>query len=183
MRRSRTSIPAVLRAPAVAGCLALLAAAGAPALAAPPPPPGPLGVHALTGARIVTAPGAAIESGTVVIRDGVIEAVGTGVEPPPDARVWELEGATVYAGLIEPFALQARAEEGGRGEERQGGGEASDPGAGHPNPVARPEREMAGRGIEAAAAGRLREAGFTTAAVAPGEGVLRGWSAVVNLGD
>jgi imidazolonepropionase-like amidohydrolase len=121
-----------------------------------------------------------IESGTVVIRDGVIEAVGAGVEPPADARVWELEGATVYAGLIEPFALQARAQEDGGDD---GGGEASDPGAGHPNPLAHPEREIAERGIDATAAGRLREAGFTTAAIVPGDGVLRGWSAVVNLGD
>ena len=46
-----------------------------------------LRVHALVGARIVTAPGNVIENGTLVIRDGVIEVVGTGLATPPDARV------------------------------------------------------------------------------------------------
>lgn len=180
MRRSRpSSLPTL--APTLLATLALLSAAWAPALAAPPPPPGPLGVHALTGARIVAAPGRVIASGTVVIRDGVIEAAGAGVEPPPDARVWDLEGATVFAGLIEPYTLRAWPAS-GDGEDRDGGG-APDPGAGHSNPVARPEREMAAWGADASAAGRLREAGYTTAAVAPSDGVLRGWSAVVNLGD
>ena len=52
-------------------------------------------VHALTGARIVVAPGRIVEKGTVVVRDGVIEAVGD-VNPPADARIWDLEGKTIY---------------------------------------------------------------------------------------
>ena len=36
------------------------------------------GFHALVGARVVTAPGQAIDSATVVIRNGVITAVGDG---------------------------------------------------------------------------------------------------------
>ena len=63
-------------------------------------------VHALTGARIVTAPGAVIERGTVVLRDGLIAAVGpdADVNVPADARVWPAEGKTIYAGLVEPLA-------------------------------------------------------------------------------
>lgn len=160
--------------------LAVVGGSGAPALAAPPPPPGPLGVHALTGARIVPAPGQVIESGTVVIRDGVLEAVGAGVEPPPDARVWDLEGLTVYPGLIDPYTVRHWPEEADRND---GADETADPGAGHPNPVVHAERAMAAWGTDAGAAARLREAGYTTAAVAPREGVFRGWSAVLNLGD
>ncbi len=46
--------------------------------AAPPAYPGGKlpRVHALTGARLVLAPGEVVEQGTVVIRDGLITAVG-----------------------------------------------------------------------------------------------------------
>src|SRR5919107_4105018 len=43
--------------------------------------------YALTGARIVTVAGPTIERGTVVVRDGLIAAVGANVSAPPDARV------------------------------------------------------------------------------------------------
>ena len=42
-------------------------------------------VHALTNLRIVPEPGKVIEKGTIVIRDGVIEAVGADVKLPADA--------------------------------------------------------------------------------------------------
>ncbi|RMF66347.1 MAG: hypothetical protein D6743_06555, partial [Calditrichaeota bacterium] len=61
-------------------------------------------VHALVNARIVQAPGRVIPKGTIVLRDGVIEAVGANVSPPPDARVWDYSGLTVYPGLIESFS-------------------------------------------------------------------------------
>src|SRR5438445_6310788 len=72
-------------------------------------PPGfrplPLGVHALVGGKIVTKPGEVIESGTIVIRDGLIKAVGKDVTPPPDARVWDMKGTTIYAGFIDPYLV------------------------------------------------------------------------------
>ena len=57
-------------------------------------------VHALVNARIVQAPGQVIEKGTVIIRDGTIEAIGVQVKIPEDARIWDYEGMTVYPGLI-----------------------------------------------------------------------------------
>ena len=59
--------------------------------------------HAITGARVVTAPGRVIERGTIVMRDGRITAVGTEstIAVPQGARVWKLEGRTVYAGFID----------------------------------------------------------------------------------
>ena len=44
------------------------------------------GVYAIRGARIVTASGAPIDAGTIVIRAGVIDAVGASVTVPADAR-------------------------------------------------------------------------------------------------
>ena len=50
--------------------------------------PAEVRTHAIEGAAVVVAPGQRLDRATVVIRDGVIAAVGTGVEPPPGARVW-----------------------------------------------------------------------------------------------
>jgi len=58
-------------------------------------------VYAIRGARIVTAAGAPIASGTIVIRDGLIEAVGAAVTAPADAWVIDGAGLTVYPGLID----------------------------------------------------------------------------------
>ena len=58
-------------------------------------------VIAIRGARIVTAAGAPIDSGTIVIRHGVIDAVGASVTVPADAAVIDGSGLTVYPGLID----------------------------------------------------------------------------------
>src|SRR5450631_3169614 len=61
-------------------------------------------VHALTNARIVTAPGKTIDKGTVLIRDGLIVEVGASVKVPPEARVWDLTGKTIYPGFIDAYS-------------------------------------------------------------------------------
>ncbi len=53
------------------------------------------GYHALTNARVVTAPGQVLDDATIVIRDGVIQDVSRGGDPPAGARVWDLSGHTV----------------------------------------------------------------------------------------
>jgi len=58
-------------------------------------------VYAIRGARLVTAAGAPIPSGTIVIRNGLIEAVGAAVQPPADATVIDGANMTVYPGLID----------------------------------------------------------------------------------
>lgn len=58
-------------------------------------------VFAVRGARIVTAAGPTIESGTIVVRHGIIEAVGSAVRPPAEAEVLDGKGLTVYPGLID----------------------------------------------------------------------------------
>ena len=57
--------------------------------------------YAITNARIATASGPIIERGTIVIRDGLIAAVGPNVNAPADARVIDGTGLTVYPGLID----------------------------------------------------------------------------------
>ena len=74
--------------------------AGALAFAAAPRADAPH-VYAITKARLVTAAGAPIGNGTVVIRNGLIDAVGADVTAPADALLIDGTGLTVYPGLID----------------------------------------------------------------------------------
>lgn len=58
-------------------------------------------LHAIRGARVVPVSGPPIDNGTVVIRDGVIAAVGAGVAVPPGSQIIDGAGLTVYPGLID----------------------------------------------------------------------------------
>jgi imidazolonepropionase-like amidohydrolase len=145
-------------------------------------------VHAIVGARIVTAPGQAIPHGTIVMRDGVIVAVGAAVTVPPDARVWAGDSLTLYPGLVDAFVMPAEAP--GAPGAAAPPGRPAPPAAGAPRGAAhelaavRPETRMvenlplAKDQLEA-----LRAAGFTAAQVAPRRGIVRGTSAIIGLGD
>src|ERR1051325_400513 len=56
---------------------------------------------AIRNARIVTVSGPDIENGTVVIRDGKIEAVGANVSIPAGAQTIDGTGLSVYPGMID----------------------------------------------------------------------------------
>ena len=59
---------------------------------------------AIHNAKIVTVSGSVIDKGTVVVRNGLIEAVGANVAVPADAMLVEGEGLTVYPGLIDALS-------------------------------------------------------------------------------
>ncbi|HUE22009.1 MAG TPA: amidohydrolase family protein [Bryobacteraceae bacterium] len=63
--------------------------------------PGPI---ALRGARVVTVSGPILEKGTVLLRNGLIEAVGENVNLPKDAWIIDAQGVTVYPGLIDALS-------------------------------------------------------------------------------
>src|SRR5262245_6575154 len=82
---------------------------------------------AIRNAKIVTVSGPGTAKGTVVLRNGLIEAVGDNVQAPADAWVVEGEGLTVYPGLIDslstaglpsatPTAATGTGGRGGRGQ-------------------------------------------------------------------
>src|SRR5919201_3641579 len=56
---------------------------------------------AITGGRVVTVSGPAIERGTVLIAGGKIAAVGAEVTVPEGATVIDATGRTVYPGLVD----------------------------------------------------------------------------------
>jgi imidazolonepropionase-like amidohydrolase len=63
--------------------------------------PGFQGPFALTNAQIIVSPADTIDSGTVVIRNDSIAAVGPNATAPDNAQVLDCEGLTVYPGLID----------------------------------------------------------------------------------
>ena len=58
-------------------------------------------LYAIQGARIVPVSGPTLDTGTIVIRDGFIAAVGANVPVPPGAQIIHGKGLTVYPGLID----------------------------------------------------------------------------------
>ncbi|HNQ16211.1 MAG TPA: hypothetical protein PKM58_11640, partial [Pyrinomonadaceae bacterium] len=62
---------------------------------------GRAGTFAIINARIVTVSGAVIENGTVLIQDGKIAGVGTGVQVPKGAETIDGKGLSVYPGMID----------------------------------------------------------------------------------
>ena len=57
--------------------------------------------HAIVGARVITVSGPVYDSATIVMRDGLITAVGPDVTAPPGARVISGKGLVVTPGLID----------------------------------------------------------------------------------
>jgi imidazolonepropionase-like amidohydrolase len=132
------------------------------------------GYHALVGARVVTAPGQVLENATVVVRDGLITAVGAGLQPPAGARVWELRGQTIYPGFIDAHADL------GVGAVPEGG----DVGPTHWNPQVRAWYSTAATlKDDATRRAALRSLGFGAALAVPTQGIFRGSASVVSLSD
>jgi imidazolonepropionase-like amidohydrolase len=59
------------------------------------------GTWVLQDARVVPVSGPALEHGTVIVRDGLIEAVGANLPAPKDGWVIDCKGLTIYPGLID----------------------------------------------------------------------------------
>jgi hypothetical protein len=57
--------------------------------------------YAITNASIVQSPGAVMEGGTIIVKNGLISAVGKNVSIPDDAEVLDGTGMYVYAGFID----------------------------------------------------------------------------------
>jgi imidazolonepropionase-like amidohydrolase len=148
--------------------------------------------YAITNARIVTVSGPIIERGTVVIRNGLIAAVGANINAPPDARIIDGAGLTVYPGLIDAYTNLALPEAPPSPSPGGGGGGGGffaaqqRPSPGGPNstqlPGLQPEVMVediirsGGSDIESA-----RSIGITTALTSPRSGIWMGQSALINL--
>ncbi|HTH56473.1 MAG TPA: amidohydrolase family protein [Cyclobacteriaceae bacterium] len=135
--------------------------------------------YALTNATIIQAPGRKIEKGTVVMKDGLITAVGTNISIPADAITIKGDSLYVYAGFIDGLS---RAGVTKPKEEKQE--KPKDPG----NPPAEragitPQNDVRNwlnpndKSLE-----ELRNLGFTVSQVVPYGNFLPGSGAIVLLG-
>ena len=157
-------------------------AAGAVAVYGEPPVPPPY--YAIEGATVVTGTGNRMEEATVLIADGLIEAVGRDLAVPADAWAIDGTGLTVYPGLIDGLTGLGLA----GGDDRSGG----PPGrGGPPGPTIRGPEDRPQTTPWVSAAEELgddskvetwREAGFTAAVSAPDGGLFAGQGALIHLG-
>ncbi len=147
--------------------------------------------YAITNARIVPVSGPVIERGAIVIRNGLIVAVGASVSAPADARIVDGSGLTVYPGLFDSYTSLGLPEPSPSPSPGSGFFQtitrppATNP-AGTPNSTQpaglQPEVMVedlikpGGADIESS-----RNVGITTALTVPRTGIWIGQSAVINL--
>lgn len=147
-------------------------------------PPADPAYFALTGATIVVGNGEVLENGTLVIRDGLIESVGT--DAPAPAGAWKIDasGMFVYPGLIDTLNTDAFK------SERAGGPPQTGARGGRGGPPQPASTEGPGYFAHISAADHLesdsklaawREAGVLAVNAAPTEGIFRGRAALANL--
>jgi imidazolonepropionase-like amidohydrolase len=155
----------------------------------------PPGAIAIRNARVIPVSGPAIAKGTVVLRNGLIEAVGADVTVPADAWVIEGDGLTVYPGLIDAlstFGLQDAAPAPSGGGARGAAPQPATPTPAQPAapPARGPEdRPFTTSWLKAADLVKptdrrlesVRAEGYTTAVTFPNHGIFAGQGAIVNL--
>lgn len=138
--------------------------------------------YVLKNATIITQPGQQIESGMIIIRNGLIEGVGTDLAIPADAQVLDADSMYVYPGFIDGLSNTGIPRP--KDEDEQGRGErAKDPGnppndrAGiTPEARVRDQLNPKDRSVE-----QMRKLGFTAAHVVPRGRMLPGSGAIVLL--
>src|SRR5262249_27482114 len=147
-------------------------------------------VYAIRDTQIVTGTGKTIQKGTIVFRDGLIVDVSESARIPPDARVIDGSGLTVYPGLIDGYTSLGMAPPpaaptpAATGQGRQGARPAlaapapqqEEQAHGDPSIQAADEINPGGTAIESE-----RSAGITAALSSPSQGIFAGQSALVNL--
>jgi imidazolonepropionase-like amidohydrolase len=162
----------------VAGFIALVVLAALPLLADSP------GVYAITGGTVHPANGPEIANGTVIIRDGLIEAVGAGIAIPADATTIDAKGSHVYPGLFDAqtslgFAAPAPP------RRRGGGGGGASAQASTPPPPDTTPASLAAQNVRLSEddLDAKRASGVTTILTVPAAGIFNGQSVILDLGE
>ncbi|MCI0339505.1 MAG: amidohydrolase family protein [Acidobacteria bacterium] len=143
--------------------------------------------YAIRGATVVTVTGAIIQKGVVVIRNGLIEAVGADIPIPGDARVIDATGMTVYPGFfdsytnygIRPAATPTPRPTGDDPMQAFIAQMTAPPSTVGLLPEVTVVEQLQ---VTETTFDQQRAAGITTALTAPRTGVFQGQSALINLG-
>ena len=133
----------------------------------------PRGTYVIRNARIITVSGADIENGSIVIRDGKIEAVGTSVNVPAGAQSIDGHGLSVYPGMIDAGTSMGLVEvpQGANGTV-----DTSEVGEFNPN-----SRAIIAVNPHSAHIGVARVEGITNVVSAPTGGLISGQATLINL--
>ncbi|HEX5706975.1 MAG TPA: hypothetical protein VFX96_06750, partial [Pyrinomonadaceae bacterium] len=153
-----------------------LAASGARAQDAVGPFPsewGAPGLYVIRNARIVTVSGPEIENGTIVLRDGRIEAVGASVTAPSGAREIDGRGLWVFPGMMDASTNLGLAE---IAAGVTGSVDSVEVGDINPNAQA-----FYGINPHSSHVDVTRVNGITSVVSAPAGGVVSGQAAIINL--
>lgn len=142
--------------------------------------------YAITNARIVTVSNGTIERGTVVVRDGLIAAVGADAKAPADAQVFDGAGLTVYPGFIDAVTsvgmpAPARPQAGGPGGAAAAQQSAPASNSNYPEGLRAETLALSELKGGEGQFDAVRNAGFTTIVTVGREGIFQGQSAVINL--
>lgn len=171
----RASLPAV-----VGGAVALaLAAAPAPSEAQHEDPP-ESAAHVLEDVTVVGADGSRRAGVSLVVRDGLVEALGPDVTPPADAERLEGDSLYVYPGLVDADGGTELTWP-GDGEDDEDDGTTAPWNPGRTAQGFTPARRAAdaltatGEGLE-----QLRDAGVVASAVHPDDGLAPGRGALLS---
>ena len=133
----------------------------------------PRGTYVIRNARIVTVSGADIENGSIVIRDGKIEAVVTSVNVPAGAQSIDGHGLSVYPGMIDAGTSMGLVEV---PQGASGTVDTSEVGEFNPN-----SRAIIAVNPHSAHIGVARVEGITNVVSAPTGGLISGQATLINL--
>jgi imidazolonepropionase-like amidohydrolase len=133
----------------------------------------PRGTYAIRNARIVTLAGPDMENGTVVIRDGKIEAVGANVAVPTGAQTIDARGLTIYPGMMDAGTSLGLVEV---GQGANGTVDTNETGELNPNAKA-----IIAVNQHSAHIAVTRVDGVTHAVTLPLGGLISGQAAIINL--
>lgn len=134
---------------------------------------GRAGTFAITNARIVTVSGETIENGTVIIRNGLIEAVGAGIRAGSGIEVIDGKGLTVYPGMIDAATNMGLLE--------IGGGAAGTVDVAETGNMNSNAKAITGINPNTSHINVTRVNGTTTVLSMPVSGLISGQSAIINL--
>lgn len=144
------------------------------------------GLYAFVNATIYTAYDQKIENGTLIIRDGKIEAVGTRIRVPDNAIVIDAQDKYIYPSFVEIYGNYGMPEPKSVGEKprRQPQMLSNKKGAYSWNEALKPEFNTADHfKVAGKKAKEWRDLGFGTMLSHQIDGISRGTSALVLLGE
>jgi imidazolonepropionase-like amidohydrolase len=144
------------------------------------------GLYAFTNATIVASSTQTIPNGTLLIKDRLIEAIGTGISIPKGYVTIDLKGKYIYPGLIDAYTTYGLPEAPRQvfSFNRTPVPVSTKAGAYGWNEAIKPEMNVkAIFHADAAKADALKKNGFSAVQSLIHDGIARGTSVVVTLGD